>query len=449
MKYREDVIQYRDINTLIEDLNASDKGRYLLCDCPSCGRCESFIYKDNPFVIKCNRINNCGYEAKIEYDDEKSINQEGFKQSGPEQKEFNTTQLNQLDWLNRFVSMYQRHYLNPALEDGYRGISAEIIKEYAIDLQHEKMVEWFFKRTNSLFERKENKKQYHEMSFMTSRNLIFPIKDDEGKVNVLAMRSTISENIGKKEIQLYINPSQDARDFIISIPKECSRVVIGEAPLDSLSFKEIDRKTGFIGLTGSQKLSKLSKYLVENQESLKDKYFLLAGDNDKAGQIMNNKLNQILDDLQISHSFFDYPKVIKDPNDFLLNDRIGFEKTYSDLAARDFIVMSGKSKDTFILSESLQKAQKFKKHYQKNQAQLKEASVIALTGKQSVNGLKKYMSENKDLLESKSFFVVSDNRKTQKKLEKLVESCCENPLIVEIHPSLDKKNTRQLRVMER
>lgn len=448
---KEDVIQYKDINKLIEDLNATDKGRYLLCDCPSCGRSESFIYKDNPFVIKCNRINNCGYEAKIEYEDEKSVEQQGFNHLKGEPKEFNATQLKQLDWLNRFVTMYQRHYVNPALEDGYRGISADIIKEYAIDLQHTKMVEWFFKRTNSLFERTEDKKQYHEMSYMTARNLIFPIKGEDGNINILAMRSTISENIGKKEIQLYINPSQDARDFIINIPKDCNRVVIGEAPMDSLSFKEIDGEIGFIGLTGSQKLSKLTKYLTNNQELFKDKYFLLAGDNDKAGQIMNIKLNRTLDDLQISHSFFEYPQDINDPNDFLLNDRKGFEKTYRNMTERDFIVMPGKNKDALILAESFNEAANFKNKYQKNQVHLKikDAGVIALTGKRNTDELKKYMSENQDLLKGKSFFIVSSNRKTQKTLEKLIMSSCENPLIVEMHPSLNHEKNRQLKVMER
>lgn len=33
--------------------------------CPSCGKKELYTHYDNPWVLRCNRINNCGYEAHI------------------------------------------------------------------------------------------------------------------------------------------------------------------------------------------------------------------------------------------------------------------------------------------------------------------------------------------------------------------------------------------------
>ena len=43
-----------------------DSGNYLTRGiCPSCGKRELFISKDKPFVLKCNRLNQCGYQESV------------------------------------------------------------------------------------------------------------------------------------------------------------------------------------------------------------------------------------------------------------------------------------------------------------------------------------------------------------------------------------------------
>ena len=62
-------LEYKDLKALLFDLNASDQGKYVLCDCPDCGRHEAFMYKNNPYYLHCNRTNNCGFKGKINYEE--------------------------------------------------------------------------------------------------------------------------------------------------------------------------------------------------------------------------------------------------------------------------------------------------------------------------------------------------------------------------------------------
>lgn len=59
-----DVYPALDRAAVFRDLDPEDKGAYYLLRCPSCGKRESFVYKDG-YALKCNRLNKCGYTVSL------------------------------------------------------------------------------------------------------------------------------------------------------------------------------------------------------------------------------------------------------------------------------------------------------------------------------------------------------------------------------------------------
>lgn len=53
-----------DINSFLAELKPVDKGAYFLCECPSCGEKQAYIYKGSN-VLACNRLNKCGYSISL------------------------------------------------------------------------------------------------------------------------------------------------------------------------------------------------------------------------------------------------------------------------------------------------------------------------------------------------------------------------------------------------
>jgi len=59
-----DIYDHVDRSIVFSDHKPRDKGRYLECICPACGQRRAFIYKYGK-VLRCNRVNECGYEATL------------------------------------------------------------------------------------------------------------------------------------------------------------------------------------------------------------------------------------------------------------------------------------------------------------------------------------------------------------------------------------------------
>ena len=59
-----DIYDHVDRSIVFSDHRLRDKGRYLECICPACGQRRAFIYKYGK-VLRCNRVNECGYEATL------------------------------------------------------------------------------------------------------------------------------------------------------------------------------------------------------------------------------------------------------------------------------------------------------------------------------------------------------------------------------------------------
>lgn len=313
---------YSNIEDALASLNAEDKGRYFLCTCPECQQSEAFIYKNNLSFIQCNRENECGERMLLHFEEKKQgLAYQKKEITYPALSNEQVRALSQLTAL--FKHMESRE--SPTLDNNYRGLSRETLRPFVVDLLEREYVANMFKSAESLL-----LKNYEKSEWMSKRNLVFPIYGEDGLVERISLRSSIEPNIEPKEIQLVVNPSKETRDFFIDIPKKAETVVIGEAILDSLSFREVDANVGIIGLTGAAKTRLLCKFISENKEIFQGKKIVLALDNDEAGRKAAEKIVDALKKINVRYQLFSYPENIKDPNDYLNKDRQSFEKAYKN-----------------------------------------------------------------------------------------------------------------------
>src|SRR5690625_679709 len=320
-------MSFKNVEEMLEDRNAEDHGRYFLCDCPDCDEHEAFIYKNNPKMIMCNRAEECGEKTFVRYENVKSAEEIRMQNLSVSYPDLSTKQAEALDWSRRAFEHVQKHTLSPTLDEGYRGISKEISKEYIVDFVDEEIVKHMFNKMKPLWE-----KDYSKSSFMHERNIILPILDEKGHVDRMLLRSSINPDASPKEIQLVVNPSKESRDFFIELNNYSDVVVITEALFDGLSFKEIDPDVSFISLTGSTKTRQLTEYMKSNKESLEDKNISFALDDDKAGREAMDVLIGMVEKYEIGADWniMNYPinENMKDPNDFLQEDRELFKGCY-------------------------------------------------------------------------------------------------------------------------
>lgn len=305
-------ITFNNIDEALSVLNAQDKGRYYVCKCPECQRNEAYIYKNNMKYIQCNRLNNCGEQFKIIYKDKNKVIDLKERELQKVYPELTKKQAIALDWLNRSIAHIRDYFPSPTLENGYRGLSSETTKGFIVDFHNERVMSLMFKKIHPLIN-----KDYSKNEFMCKRNLIFPIYGDDGKVERILLRSSIKPNIEPKEIELIVNPSKETRDFFVSNLENAETIVISEALLDALSFKEIDKDIGFIALTGSNKTRNVKKFIDANKELLKNKQVILAPDDDLAGWKVNVDLIPVLEKHEIDYRIFPFPRTIGDANEYL------------------------------------------------------------------------------------------------------------------------------------
>lgn len=333
-----EVLSYVKLEDMLEEREAKDHGRYFICNCPSCEKPEAYVYKNNTQFITCNRAEECGSKHRIVYENVKSAEDVKLDSLKKQHPKLTDEQVDSINWLKKAFNHFPENEESDLLNEGYRGLSPETTKHFVIDFQDENLVNAMFHKIEPLFD-----KDYRNNSFMTERNLISPIYDDDGNLERMLLRSSINEKTKLKEISLIIDPSKDTRDFFIDVPDEAETIVVTEALFDSLSFREIHDDVGFIALTGSLKTRQVESYFKENEEFFKDKNILFALDNDNAG---NNALQNLVravenNDIGNDWNVFDYgdnwtvfnpdeKKEITDPNDFLQESREHFNEQYVD-----------------------------------------------------------------------------------------------------------------------
>jgi len=315
---------YQNIENALDKLNAEDKGRYYICNCPECNEHEAFIYKNNTNFIQCNRENYCGermllqFHEKTNFLPEREMIQESIPSLSEGQKEA-------LTWSTRLFSFAKTGLKSETLDNGYRGLSKENAKENIVDLQNKEVMQYYFKKTRSLLG-----KDFSNDSWMCKRNLIFPLYDEDKALNRVLLRSSIDPTQEPKEIQLIMNPSKTTKDFFMEIPDEANTVVFSESLLDALSFREVDEECGYIALTGASKTRQVQAYIRENKETFTNKHILLAMDDDKAGWKATQKLVYTMkaEGLGDYISVFNYRDDYKDAYEFLQGNRKQFTKRY-------------------------------------------------------------------------------------------------------------------------
>ncbi|QNK89086.1 toprim domain-containing protein [Sporosarcina sp. resist] len=315
---------YRSVEDALMELNAKDKGRYFLCTCPECKEQEAFIYKNNIGLIQCNRESECGERLLLRYE-ENQMMPDLVKEE--ERGVLTRKQSEQLKKYTKVIELFVNNMSSDQLDESYRGLSRETTTPFIADFSNEKGVKRMFEFGRDLFP-----KDYSTNNWMCKRNIMFPIFGEDGMVDRVVLRSTIEPGIEPKELQLIVNPSRDTRDFFVDISDDGKIVVIGEALLDTLSFREIDKEVGVLALTGAAKTRKLCEYLVQHKEELKGKKFVLALDNDVAGRKATEKISRVLDDLKLTYQPFQFPSSINDANEFLNEDRAAFEKKWNETA---------------------------------------------------------------------------------------------------------------------
>lgn len=317
-------IEYKNVSEALEELHAEDKGKYFICVCPECEKNEAFMYKNNLNYVQCNRENQCGERFILTYHEKTMEVNETTKYKKEQDKPLEAKQKKELESIEKLLKHMQRYGKSKTLENGYRGLSEETLQPYVADMQVQNMVEGIFRKGKNLFP-----KSYEKNDFMTKRNLIFPIYGEDNELERILMRSSLDENIQPKEIQLVVNPSKDTKDFFVDIPEGAKTVVISEALFDSLSFREVDKNIGFIALTGSNRTKKVSQYLLENEDVIRNKSILLALDNDVAGERAKNKISSVLDLMNKEYQTFLYPNDVKDANAFLNLNKDAFMEQVS------------------------------------------------------------------------------------------------------------------------
>ncbi|WP_088051870.1 toprim domain-containing protein [Virgibacillus dakarensis] len=323
--YKELVFQ--NIENALSELNAEDKGRYYICNCPECNQHEAFMYKNNKHFIQCNRENHCGSRMMLVFHEK--VDMSAYEQKMEKQyPDLTTEQRESLDWSNRVFSYARNYFKSELLDNGYRGLSKQVTRRFVADLQHEDIVQHVFQKAEPLLG-----KDYSNNSWMCKRNLIFPLYGEDNTLDRVLLRSSFDENLDPKEIQLIFNPSKETRDFFMDIPEDARNVVVSESILDALSFREVDQNVGIIALTGSTKTRQVKEYMAEYKGQFADKSLLIAMDDDQAGWKATRDIINTIEDKKVGKDWtvFDYTAGMKDANENLQRNRKEFAKTYDQM----------------------------------------------------------------------------------------------------------------------
>ena len=117
----------------------------------------------------------------------------------------------------------------------------------------------------------------------------------------------------------------------VTIKRSEQPIFITEGEFDVLSFEEVGASA--VGLGGVSNIRKLIEKIKEAREEKGEynNYFLIALDNDRAGEEATAKLKQELDSIGIENYIVkDLYKEFKDGNEFLVNDRERFIKAVKE-----------------------------------------------------------------------------------------------------------------------
>ena len=309
-----------DINEKLIDIGAVNHGDYWIVRCPICGKRESYIYlddvekhkksKSHKIPIRCNRLNKCGKTSYIEDVDVSSVPKIkdddiiGISAKGIER-------INDIAYLSQYLSGF---------DFDWRGISNQTLKENGVIYLKDGLISYMKNSGAGVFADKFFKDSYID------RNLIFPIKNYEGKCERLLLRSTLSHDEKyKKEIGMrLVKNSSEVWNRKDLINPDMPIIFVTEGVPDALSIKEVSQSNGAVALPGVRKYRQLIKE-IQKSDIAKSKKYIICFDNDEAGAECIDKLATEMKTLGIQYAFFNLRKY-KDLNEFLQGNRTLFFK---------------------------------------------------------------------------------------------------------------------------
>lgn len=234
-----------------QDLSPTDKGKYWIVNCPTCGKKESFLYKESD-VIVCSRKNKCG-------------------------------DITPLENLIKESNLSVRELFNASIGDDLP--LAEEIKKESLELpdgltffsEGDKNSFFFKQALNYVASRNISKKYIKEMGYILNpgnkfdRRLFMPFFEDGSLVFFIARDYT------NKKKNKYINSFGSAEDKVFNIDKinedEC--LFVFEGLFDAMTLEE---------QIGTAKIKSVltEKQIIKIWDKAPRK-IILVPDNDKAG----------------------------------------------------------------------------------------------------------------------------------------------------------------------
>ncbi|MCL0081424.1 toprim domain-containing protein [Peptococcaceae bacterium] len=218
-----------------------------------------------------------------------------------------------------------------------RGLTAKTINKYKLGYSSEGL-NLAIKETNLLQEKESLK--------MAAYKYILPIWDCNDYCSYFITRlddHSVNEKTGKlhKIHNLKGYQTRIFNDRYLQCNKqEPQHIFITEGIFDALSIEELDYQA--IALNSTANINKFLNILKDNYKKNKNNIFILAADNDTAGQEMQEKLIKNFKTLKLDLEIYQMPAEHKDFNDFLVKNRKQAEKSIADfmnkLKNEDFLV---------------------------------------------------------------------------------------------------------------
>lgn len=284
-----------NVNEILTQLNARKMGSYFSCTCPKCGHHEAFVYISdiNAYLedskkripIRCNRMEKCG---QVTYMDELGLDdsQQSVTPVAPIQSE------SRVEMTADAIRALDCFFAMPPMVDhscpvsSYRGLSDETLKHYGVVFGSGACMTFVDMITSTenakaaFYGKKYTTRNYQE------RDVFLPIYDEDGKLSRILLRTsdkTVKQD--KKEIQVIIREGKPEIWNLHDLLDESKQTVfITEGAYDAMSIAQAldDNSVGVVSLPGVRKYRQVLR-MVESHPEIASKTFVLAFDNDVAG----------------------------------------------------------------------------------------------------------------------------------------------------------------------
>ena len=317
-----------DRSTMLADLNPQDKGKHIVLTCPSCGKREAYIYQTGLY-IKCNRLNQCGYCLSL-WDYIQQTRQLSNKETLealaqiagynlPNLPTYSEEKENlvkaKADLLETTLSLFKDLLWTPS--KGHRELSYTKGRGYSGE-EIEAMELGYFPPITELeaylISKGYSLESIRNVGLTTkglgeTHTLVIAYRDSVGRLKGFIVR-TILEDVKPK----YLFTKGVSKDTLFNIheTRGLKRLVVTEGFFDALIATQRGMK-GVVALGGAS----LTSEQVENAKRIGVSSFVLALDNDKAGQDGTERAIDLLYRYGLTSYVVELPQEHKDPDELI------------------------------------------------------------------------------------------------------------------------------------